>query len=86
MLEGGWWLGVELGDQGAGVAGAEPSSGGQLPSADRGAGSAEFGIDALGPGALGQHLSAHLDALNIHPSMRLRIDHYPERRSTPYIG
>ena len=27
-----------------------------------------------------------LDSLNIHPSMRLRIDHYLERRSTPYIG
>jgi ADP-ribose pyrophosphatase YjhB (NUDIX family) len=27
-----------------------------------------------------------LDALNIHPSMRLRIDTYLERRSTPYIG
>jgi ADP-ribose pyrophosphatase YjhB (NUDIX family) len=27
-----------------------------------------------------------LDSLNMHPSMRLRIDHYLERRSTPYIG
>jgi hypothetical protein len=27
-----------------------------------------------------------LDSLNIHPSMRLRIDHYLEGRSTPYIG
>jgi hypothetical protein len=27
-----------------------------------------------------------LDALNIHPSMRLRIDHYLQRRSAPYIG
>jgi ADP-ribose pyrophosphatase YjhB (NUDIX family) len=27
-----------------------------------------------------------LDALNIHPSMRLRIDHYLERRRQPYIG
>jgi hypothetical protein len=27
-----------------------------------------------------------LDGLNIHPSMRLRIDHYLERRSSPYIG
>jgi 8-oxo-dGTP pyrophosphatase MutT (NUDIX family) len=27
-----------------------------------------------------------LDALNIHPSMRLRIDHYLQRRSVPYIG
>jgi 8-oxo-dGTP pyrophosphatase MutT (NUDIX family) len=27
-----------------------------------------------------------LDSLNIHPSMRLRIDHYLQRRSTPYIG
>jgi len=29
---------------------------------------------------------ADLDALNIHPSMRLRIDHYLERRATPYLG
>jgi ADP-ribose pyrophosphatase YjhB (NUDIX family) len=28
----------------------------------------------------------HLDELNIHPSMRLRIDHYLQRRSAPYIG
>ncbi len=27
-----------------------------------------------------------LDALDIHPSMRLRIDHYLQRRGTPYIG
>jgi ADP-ribose pyrophosphatase YjhB (NUDIX family) len=27
-----------------------------------------------------------LDTLNIHPSMRLRIDHYLEHRSAPYIG
>jgi ADP-ribose pyrophosphatase YjhB (NUDIX family) len=27
-----------------------------------------------------------LDSLNIHPSMRLRIDHYLEHRSAPYIG
>jgi ADP-ribose pyrophosphatase YjhB (NUDIX family) len=27
-----------------------------------------------------------LGGLTIHPSMRLRIDHYLERRSTPYIG
>jgi hypothetical protein len=27
-----------------------------------------------------------LDELNIHPSMRLRIDHYLQRRSAPYIG
>ena len=27
-----------------------------------------------------------LDTLNMHPSMRLRIDHYLERRSAPYIG
>jgi len=27
-----------------------------------------------------------LDDLNIHPSMRLRIDHYLEHRSSPYIG
>jgi hypothetical protein len=29
---------------------------------------------------------ARLDSLNIHPSMRLRLDHYLERRSAPYIG
>jgi ADP-ribose pyrophosphatase YjhB (NUDIX family) len=29
---------------------------------------------------------ADLAALSIHPSMRLRIDHYLESRSTPYIG
>jgi ADP-ribose pyrophosphatase YjhB (NUDIX family) len=29
---------------------------------------------------------ADLDALSIHPSMRLRIDHYLEHRSSPYIG
>jgi hypothetical protein len=29
---------------------------------------------------------ADLDTLNIHPSMRLRINHYLERRPTPYIG
>ncbi|WP_322756771.1 NUDIX domain-containing protein [Frankia sp. Cas3] len=27
-----------------------------------------------------------LDTLTIHPSMRLRIDHYLEGRPTPYIG
>lgn len=27
-----------------------------------------------------------LDALNIHPSMRLRIDHYLQHRSAPYLG
>jgi hypothetical protein len=27
-----------------------------------------------------------LDSLNMHPSMRLRIDHYLQRRSAPYIG
>jgi ADP-ribose pyrophosphatase YjhB (NUDIX family) len=27
-----------------------------------------------------------LDSLNIHPSMRLRIDHYLEHRRDPYIG
>jgi ADP-ribose pyrophosphatase YjhB (NUDIX family) len=27
-----------------------------------------------------------LGGLTIHPSMRLRIDHYLQRRSTPYIG
>jgi ADP-ribose pyrophosphatase YjhB (NUDIX family) len=29
---------------------------------------------------------ADLRELNIHPSMRLRIDHYWEHRPTPYIG
>jgi ADP-ribose pyrophosphatase YjhB (NUDIX family) len=29
---------------------------------------------------------SELHALPIHPSMRLRIDHYFERRSQPYIG
>jgi hypothetical protein len=33
VLEGGCGLGMELGDQGTGVVGAEPSSGGQLSSA-----------------------------------------------------
>lgn len=27
-----------------------------------------------------------LDSLNIHPSMRLRIDHYFENRGQPYLG
>ncbi len=27
-----------------------------------------------------------IDRLNIHPSMRLRIDHYLEKRPAPYIG
>jgi 8-oxo-dGTP pyrophosphatase MutT (NUDIX family) len=27
-----------------------------------------------------------LDGLNIHPSMRLRVDRYLEARPTPYIG
>lgn len=27
-----------------------------------------------------------LDQLRIHPSMRMRIDHYLEERSTPFIG
>jgi hypothetical protein len=27
-----------------------------------------------------------LDRLNIHPSMRVRIDHYLQRRAAPYIG
>ncbi|WP_261554203.1 NUDIX domain-containing protein [Frankia tisae] len=27
-----------------------------------------------------------LDTLNLHPSMRLRVDHYLARRPTPYIG
>ena len=57
-LEGGRRLGLELGDQGAGVAGAEPSRGGQLPSADCRTISAKFGVGALSLGALGQHLSA----------------------------
>lgn len=30
--------------------------------------------------------TAELDSLNIHPSMRLRINHYLEERSNPYIG
>jgi hypothetical protein len=29
---------------------------------------------------------ADLASLSIHPSMRLRIDHYLEHRSAPYIG
>jgi 8-oxo-dGTP pyrophosphatase MutT (NUDIX family) len=29
---------------------------------------------------------AELDSLNIHPSMRLRIEHYFEHRDKPYIG
>jgi ADP-ribose pyrophosphatase YjhB (NUDIX family) len=29
---------------------------------------------------------AELDRFNIHPSMRLRIDHYLEQRDKPYIG
>jgi ADP-ribose pyrophosphatase YjhB (NUDIX family) len=29
---------------------------------------------------------ADFDGLNIHPSMRLRIDHYREHRPEPYIG
>ena len=29
---------------------------------------------------------ADLDALNMHPSMRLRISHYLESRSSPYLG
>jgi hypothetical protein len=28
----------------------------------------------------------NLDTLRIHPSMRLRIDHYLEGRPEPYIG
>lgn len=27
-----------------------------------------------------------VDSLNIHPSMRLRISHYREKRATPYLG
>jgi hypothetical protein len=52
--------GLELGDQGAGVAGAEPSRGGQLSGADRRAVGAEFGVGTLGLSALGQHLDAVL--------------------------
>jgi len=29
---------------------------------------------------------SELDKLNIHPSMRLRVDHYLEHRAEPYIG
>jgi hypothetical protein len=58
VLKGGWRLRLELGDQGSGVAGAEPRRSGQLPSADRGAVGAEFGIEALGSGALARHLGA----------------------------
>ncbi|WP_405931044.1 hypothetical protein [Streptomyces sp. NBC_00827] len=29
---------------------------------------------------------SRLDELNIHPSMRMRIDHGLSRRSEPYIG
>jgi ADP-ribose pyrophosphatase YjhB (NUDIX family) len=29
---------------------------------------------------------AQLDSLNIHPSMRLRIDHWVQLRQSPYIG
>ena len=29
---------------------------------------------------------AQLDRLDIHPSMRLRIDHWVESRESPYIG
>ncbi len=29
---------------------------------------------------------AHMDALEIHPSMRMRIQHYLDRRTSPYIG
>jgi ADP-ribose pyrophosphatase YjhB (NUDIX family) len=29
---------------------------------------------------------ANLDLLSIHPSMRLRIDHYLENRGQPYLG
>jgi hypothetical protein len=43
VLEGSRRLGLELGDQGAGITGAEPSRGGQLPSADRGTVGAEVG-------------------------------------------
>ena len=57
-------LGLELSDQGAGVAAAEPSSGSQLPSADRRAGGADLGVDALGLSALGQHLSTWLLSLS----------------------
>jgi 8-oxo-dGTP pyrophosphatase MutT (NUDIX family) len=30
--------------------------------------------------------AADLDGLNLHPSMRLRVNHYLEARTTPYIG
>jgi hypothetical protein len=49
---------MELGQKGAGVAGAEPSSGSQLASADRDALGAEFGVGTLGLGALGHHFGA----------------------------
>ena len=55
LLDGCWRLGLELGDQGAGVAGTEPSSGDQLPSDDRRCCGAQFDVGALGLGALGQH-------------------------------
>ncbi|AKC38486.1 Putative MutT/NUDIX-like protein [Mycolicibacterium phlei] len=29
---------------------------------------------------------AHIEQLNMHPSMRLRITHYLEHRPTPYLG
>ena len=29
---------------------------------------------------------SELDRLSVHPSMRMRIDHYLERRPVPYIG
>src|SRR4029450_12345091 len=46
----GRWSGVELGDQGGGVAGGEPSGGGQLSATWRRPIGAEFGVGALGLG------------------------------------
>jgi hypothetical protein len=45
---------VELGDQGARVAGAEACRSGQLPGADQRTVSAEVGVDPCGVRALGQ--------------------------------
>jgi hypothetical protein len=39
-----------------------------------------------GPVTVAWVAPVRLDSLNMHPSMRLRIDHYLERRSAPYIG
>src|ERR687898_113128 len=43
----------------------------------------EFGAAAPPPAQHPVVAPERLDQLNIHPSMRLRIDHYLERRSTP---